>query len=392
MHEEMEGFAHGYGRGHGYGGNNINDDDVDEAVEGHNSSAHLSGAGKALASGDLFVPWRSAKLTRLLQGCLSAGAVALIVNVGPEDSSVSETLNSLYFGKRARAIPLNSALSTATSRNLDYHSVALRLQKRIDNMLDSARQSKSRYSNIKRSNEALRVALAEALARERKAKQALEEVKAKQGGSGAGGGGVGLEERGEIQYIAFGLQREPELTETLCDQGDRQRPTQSSVTVQMRIRKAGAVAAAAAAAAAARKQKATPTKESSEEKKVPWRSGGGIERKRSKGSVEAKEQEGMGGNRRKPKTPRKSPAVVVKPTAASLARKRPPVSRSPRSRGGEEKRGANGSTNGREPASEEEASEVERLRERLALQVTVSQGLQRQVEELIGDLSSPKKR
>ena len=78
MHEEMEGFANGYGRGHGYG-KNINDDDIDEAVEGQ--SKHLV-SGKALGNGDLFVPWRSAKLTRLLQSCLSGGAVALLINVG----------------------------------------------------------------------------------------------------------------------------------------------------------------------------------------------------------------------------------------------------------------------------------------------------------------------
>ena len=120
MHEEMEGFAHGYGRGHGYGGN-VNDDDIDEAVEEQNKTT--SGPAKALGSGDLFVPWRSSKLTRLLQGCLSGGAVALIVNVGLVVVvsshfllSMSSTYRSLIAwalpGLRTRAFRKRSTRST----------------------------------------------------------------------------------------------------------------------------------------------------------------------------------------------------------------------------------------------------------------------------------------
>ena len=216
-------------------------------------------------------------------------------------------------------------------------------------MLDSARQSKSRYSNIKRSNEALRVALAEALARERKAKQEVEELKQTSSTRiGQAGGSGPLTSAGGAAGGAGG----------------------ASLLVQMRMRKAGAVAAAAAAAAAARKQKAAATAQQSSKAKparAPWRSGGGIERKRSNGSIESKEKEGgKKGVTKKRKGTRKSPSRA---TATSIAKKRGAGSRSL----SHEKR--------------HDEAEVDRLRRRLAMQVEISKKLEAQVEELIGDLS-----
>ena len=203
-------------------------------------------------------------------------------------------------------------------------------------MLDSARQSKSRYSHIKRANDALRVALTEALVRERKAKTELDEIKQRNG----------------MQEALTA-----EISETRMASEERGAP----ITVLMRMRKAGAVAAAAAAAAATRKrQRVYSSQKELRSARAPWRTGGGIERYGTKTLYkESKEQQqkARDARGRKSNNHRKGRAQDKATELSSTCQ------------------------------LQESEKEVEILRRRLALQVSISQGLQKQVEELIGELS-----
>ena len=63
------------------------------------------GSGGTTATTATFVPWRSSKLTRVLQASLSgACSVSLLVNIAPEDEHVPESINSLTFGKRTKHV------------------------------------------------------------------------------------------------------------------------------------------------------------------------------------------------------------------------------------------------------------------------------------------------
>ncbi|KAK2076682.1 hypothetical protein QBZ16_005442 [Prototheca wickerhamii] len=81
-----------------------------EAQHINRSLSALGGVLQALAAKAPHVPFRDSKLTQLLQDSLSGGAKTMMfVHVAPEESSVSETLSTLNFGKAVTEITLGAA-------------------------------------------------------------------------------------------------------------------------------------------------------------------------------------------------------------------------------------------------------------------------------------------
>ena len=76
--------------------------------------------------GGLHVPYRSSKITRLLQGSLGGGAVSLIVcNVTPATHHIEETHNTLRFATRARrsrAAPVSTSKPDKKTRMQKYEA------------------------------------------------------------------------------------------------------------------------------------------------------------------------------------------------------------------------------------------------------------------------------
>ncbi|CAM9888775.1 unnamed protein product, partial [Phaeothamnion confervicola] len=81
--------------------------------EAQNINRSLSALGDviaALGSGNKHVPYRNSKLTFLLQDSLSANAkVLMFVNISPSPYSQNESVCSLNFAKRCRAVQLGQA-------------------------------------------------------------------------------------------------------------------------------------------------------------------------------------------------------------------------------------------------------------------------------------------
>jgi kinesin family protein C2/C3 len=81
-----------------------------EAAAINKSLSSLGNCMAGLAAGNSHVPFRDSKLTYLLQDSLSGDAkCAFFINVSPSSTNASETLQSLKFGQRLRAIALGPA-------------------------------------------------------------------------------------------------------------------------------------------------------------------------------------------------------------------------------------------------------------------------------------------
>lgn len=64
---------------------------------------------KALADGQSHVPYRDAKLTRVLEESLGGNSkTALIICCAPEERHASETVSTLRFGERAKLIKVGT--------------------------------------------------------------------------------------------------------------------------------------------------------------------------------------------------------------------------------------------------------------------------------------------
>lgn len=63
------------------------------------------------------IPYRDSLVTRLLQDCLGGSAsTTLVIAVSPEQDDAAETLCSLQFGQRARAIQSDGGAAAAARR------------------------------------------------------------------------------------------------------------------------------------------------------------------------------------------------------------------------------------------------------------------------------------
>ncbi|KAJ4458278.1 putative Kinesin heavy chain [Paratrimastix pyriformis] len=175
---------------------------LDEAKSINLSLSALGNCVAALAEErPQFIPWRDSKITRLLQGIPSptgavtfvlsllplwflfyfpvtsfllyyhwAGLVAhtsrsfsplwigtpnvlggnsrtsLVVNIGPSDSNTGESLSSLLFGQRAMRVAVHPVIN----EEIDYKSLAMNLQVRLEHMMESRTVD---YSGMMQRNE-----------------------------------------------------------------------------------------------------------------------------------------------------------------------------------------------------------------------------------------------
>lgn len=71
---------------------------------------------KLTEKGTQHVPYRSSKLTRVLQESLGGNSrTALIINCSPARDNIDETISTLDFGKRAKAIKQKAVLNQEKS-------------------------------------------------------------------------------------------------------------------------------------------------------------------------------------------------------------------------------------------------------------------------------------
>ncbi|KAH9580091.1 Kinesin motor domain [Trypanosoma melophagium] len=104
---------------------------------------------QALSDRSEHVPWRNAKLTRMLEDAIGGRAkCSIILTAGPSSEHLRETLGTLYFGSRAMAVETNAKLTV----NVDYKKLAAKLQElltaaegRINTLeLEAARRQRER--------------------------------------------------------------------------------------------------------------------------------------------------------------------------------------------------------------------------------------------------------
>ncbi|ORC91000.1 kinesin [Trypanosoma theileri] len=98
------------------------------ALEAKTINASLLSLGnvvQALSDRSEHVPWRNAKLTRMLEDAIGGRAkCSIILTAGPSSEHLHETLGTLYFGSRAMAVKTNAKLAV----NIDYKKLAAKLQ------------------------------------------------------------------------------------------------------------------------------------------------------------------------------------------------------------------------------------------------------------------------
>eukprot|EP00758_Cryptobia_borreli_P013065 Tbor_TRINITY_DN5801_c5_g1::TRINITY_DN5801_c5_g1_i1::g.6605::m.6605/K10396/KIF5; kinesin family member 5 len=76
------------------------------------------------------IPWRNAKLTRMLEDAIGGKAkCSIILTAGPSSDHIHETMGTLYFGSRAMAVKTEAKLSV----NIDYKKLAAKLKELLSN-------------------------------------------------------------------------------------------------------------------------------------------------------------------------------------------------------------------------------------------------------------------
>lgn len=87
----------------------------------------------ALAQQKQHVPYRDAKLTRLLKDSLGGNSMtALVLNVAPDESHVSETKSTLTFGQRAMAVQTRVSINEQVDFQALYSNVQATLDRKDD--------------------------------------------------------------------------------------------------------------------------------------------------------------------------------------------------------------------------------------------------------------------
>eukprot|EP00759_Apiculatamorpha_spiralis_P035778 PhF_6_TR36324/c0_g1_i2/m.53160/K10396/KIF5; kinesin family member 5 len=83
---------------------------------------------QGLAEKSSHVPWRNAKLTRMLQDAIGGRAkCSIILTAGPSAEHYHETMGTLYFGSRAMSVKTDAKLTL----NVDYQKLAKKLQEML---------------------------------------------------------------------------------------------------------------------------------------------------------------------------------------------------------------------------------------------------------------------
>ena len=74
-----------------------------ETLSINKSLSQLGVVINAIANKDAYIPFRSSKLTHVLQGCLTGDSKTLmLVNISPKLSDFSQTINSLRFASKVK--------------------------------------------------------------------------------------------------------------------------------------------------------------------------------------------------------------------------------------------------------------------------------------------------
>lgn len=119
----------GYERFSKTGISNANPVMKDEAKTINASLLSLGHVVTSLSNGDKHIPWRNAKLTRLLQDSIGGRSrTSIILTIGPSSDHLHETANSLQFGLRAMAVKVEAKMSVT----VDYEKLAAKLQLMLD--------------------------------------------------------------------------------------------------------------------------------------------------------------------------------------------------------------------------------------------------------------------
>ncbi|CAH9070142.1 unnamed protein product [Cuscuta epithymum] len=144
----------------------------DRLKEAQNINKSLSALGdviSALANKSSHIPYRNSKLTHLLQDSLGGDSKALMfVQISPSDKDLSETLSSVNFATRVRAVELGSARKQIDTSELQ----------RTKAMLDKARHdSKSKDESLKKLQEKLEIIENKTREKEQVWKSQQEEIK-----------------------------------------------------------------------------------------------------------------------------------------------------------------------------------------------------------------------
>lgn len=101
----------------------------DEAKTINASLLSLGHVVTSLSNGDKHIPWRNAKLTRILQDSIGGRSrTSIILTVGPSSDHLHETSNSLQFGLRAMAVKVEAKVSVT----VDYEKLAAKLQSMLN--------------------------------------------------------------------------------------------------------------------------------------------------------------------------------------------------------------------------------------------------------------------
>ena len=79
----------------------------------------LSGAGRSVGASKAHVPYRDSKLTRLLQDSLGGNSKSTIMVMRIETQNVEESVNTLRFAQRAKAVKTIVKDNTVTVKNTD---------------------------------------------------------------------------------------------------------------------------------------------------------------------------------------------------------------------------------------------------------------------------------
>ena len=111
---------------------NVSGQQLEEAKTINKSLSALGLVINALTEGNVHVPYRDSKLTRILQDSLGGNAkTALIVAISPSSYNASESISTLRFGMRAKSIE-NKVTVNQTRSVEELEALLLRAEKAID--------------------------------------------------------------------------------------------------------------------------------------------------------------------------------------------------------------------------------------------------------------------
>jgi kinesin family protein 5 len=129
---------------------------MEEAKMINKSLSALGNVINALTSGRPHIPFRDSKLTRLLQDSLGGNAkTSLVVTVSPSSWNFEETVNTLRFGRRAKAIKNTPRINTVLGIS-DYKKILQNMELQLAELQQTHTDLSTKNSAMARSVEVAR--------------------------------------------------------------------------------------------------------------------------------------------------------------------------------------------------------------------------------------------